>query len=326
MEWCSFLPIHTFGLLSWEVLDKLLHDFQDVGLRAINWTGGGEPTLNPNLGRALILAKQLGIENGLYTNGQLLTKELCNEIVMSNVWFRLSLDAGNAATYSTLHRTKPKVFDSILRSLRYMVRVREETNSPITLGAGMLVCRENVEEIRQAVEICKETGIDYFQIKPVVDSIFHEEKDPQQDRPWWRDVVMPKLEEVKRLTDSNFEVLITSYKFEDIIAQTRYNRGYKKCLATPLIATISGDGNVYACTHTRGLPKYAMGNINERDFKDIWMDDAHWSMINKIGHKSACGSSATNFSDCQINCKPHELNKMLWHMSHPKQEEHPNFL
>ncbi|KKL61612.1 hypothetical protein LCGC14_2193530, partial [marine sediment metagenome] len=150
-KWCSFLPIHTFGLLSWEVLDKLLHDFQDVGLRAINWTGGGEPTLNPNLGRALILAKKLGIENGLYSNGQLLTKELCNEIVMSNVWFRLSLDAGNAATYSTLHRTKPKVFDSILRSLRYMVRVREETNSPITLGAGMLVCRENVEEIRQAV-------------------------------------------------------------------------------------------------------------------------------------------------------------------------------
>ena len=137
---------------------------------------------------------------------------------------------------------------------------------------------------------------------------------------------MPKLETVEKLTDENYKVLVTSYKFDDIMGQTRYNRGYKQCLATPLIATIQGNGEVVACCHTRGLRKYVMGNLNERGFKDIWMDDEHWAMIRNIGHKSVCGQGGTDFKDCQINCKPHELNKMLWHMDNPNEDEHPNFL
>jgi MoaA/NifB/PqqE/SkfB family radical SAM enzyme len=325
-QWCSFIPVHTFGLLSKQVLTRLIEDFRDVGLRSINWTGGGEPTLNPYLGEALVLAKSYGIENGLYSNGQKLSEALCRDIVDSNVWFRLSLDAGNEVTYAELHRTKPAVFNHVLSMLRYMVDYRNESASAITLGAGMLVCRENVDEIVDSAERCKELGIDYFQIKPVVDSIFHDEGDPGEDRAWWRHVVMPKLEEVQRLSDDTYKVLVTSYKFEDIISLTRYNRGYRRCLATPLIATIQGDGEVVACCHTRGLPKYSLGNLNERGFKDIWQDQHHWDLIKTIGHKSVCGESATDFKDCQINCKPHEMNKMLWHMANPDESKHPNFI
>ena len=39
-----------------------------MGLKAINWTGGGEPTIYPEFGDLVEFASSLGLEQGLFTN------------------------------------------------------------------------------------------------------------------------------------------------------------------------------------------------------------------------------------------------------------------
>ena len=46
-----------------------------MGVKAINWTGGGEPTLNPHLGDAIsLVGEKSKIKMGMFTNGTLLDK------------------------------------------------------------------------------------------------------------------------------------------------------------------------------------------------------------------------------------------------------------
>jgi Predicted Fe-S oxidoreductases len=57
-----------------DMLMSLCSDFVDMGVRAVNWTGGGEPTLNRHLKEAIEYCGQNNIKMGMFTNGVLLDR------------------------------------------------------------------------------------------------------------------------------------------------------------------------------------------------------------------------------------------------------------
>lgn len=60
--------------LSLEQVIKILDICAERGTKAITWTGGGEPLMNPDINEMLNYASELGIKSGLVTNGILLKK------------------------------------------------------------------------------------------------------------------------------------------------------------------------------------------------------------------------------------------------------------
>ena len=68
------LETYDRSLMSRDVLMSACKDFVDMGVRAINWTGGGEPTINPNLKDAIEYCGSNGIKMGMFTNGVLFDK------------------------------------------------------------------------------------------------------------------------------------------------------------------------------------------------------------------------------------------------------------
>tara|TARA_B100000989_G_scaffold296053_1_gene278427 strand:- start:379 stop:642 length:264 start_codon:yes stop_codon:yes gene_type:complete len=80
--------------------EKLIKDLVKTDIKAINWTGGGEPTQNPFLGEGIkFIKKNSNVEMGMFTNGTLLERfDLFEIIVNSLKWIRISVDAGEAST------------------------------------------------------------------------------------------------------------------------------------------------------------------------------------------------------------------------------------
>jgi len=299
-------------MLSDDIFRSLIKELVTLDIQAINWTGGGEPTLNPNLGEMIRFVKENSkIQMGMFSNGTLLKKfNLFETIVKSLTWIRISIDAGNAETYNKLRVTNSSNnFQVVMDNIKELVENKKKFKSDITIGAGFVVTRENYKEILDFARFFKDIDVDYCQFKP---EIIQVERDESIDKSkeqisadfWLKDVIV-LLDKAKDILGQKFEC--NSYKIEDLIIDVKdYGRNYKECLGSQLQPCIGADGNVYVCTNHRGHKKYSYGSLYKNSFKQIWDNIKQKKIImDKINYEE-------KFSNCTHLCKPHESNKLLY--------------
>jgi MoaA/NifB/PqqE/SkfB family radical SAM enzyme len=308
--WCTFGYLHTKNkdVIPREVLLKLVKDLAEYGVKAIIWTGGGEPWTNNNLTDAIYLAYELGIDMGMATNGILLDKKKIEAIVRTHVYCRFSLDAGTPETYMKVHNAKEGDFEKAIENLKTMTKLKKELKNNISIGVAFLIHPGNYKEVYKSAKLVKEAGADFFQIKPVV------MYSGKQLSPEFFANAEKEFGDVKKLEDKNFKVFVISYKFEDIANESNNcGRSYKKCWANPFMCSIGADCKVYLCCHLRGVPQFSFGNLKEKSFKEIWEGKQRQEAIKRI-----------NFALCQPLCKGHETNKILDFIKRP--HPHKNIL
>ena len=67
--WCFFTEKHGKNKIDRKVMMQALEDLSSLGCEAVNWSGGGEPTLHPNFKDFVDKASDLGLKQGLFTHG-----------------------------------------------------------------------------------------------------------------------------------------------------------------------------------------------------------------------------------------------------------------
>ncbi len=303
-------------MLSEPVFQNLIEDLTKTNIKAINWTGGGEPTQNPYLGRAIsFIKKNSKIEMGMFTNGSLIERfDLFEIFVKSLEWIRISIDAGLPNTYNDLRKTNQNNdFKTVMKNIKKLIEFKKNFNSKIIIGIGFVVTEENYNEIEIFANLFKDMDVDYCQFKPEIIQIERknslgnkEQKIKMQiSSDFWLNKVVSSLEKAKVILGNKFEC--NEYKLEDLIVDSeKYGRNYKECIGSQFQPCIGADGNVYVCTNHRGHKKYSYGSIVEKSFSKIWNDiESRKKIMNIINKKE-------KFSNCTQLCKPHESNKILW--------------
>tara|TARA_A100001015_G_C15042586_1_gene740784 strand:- start:1310 stop:2500 length:1191 start_codon:yes stop_codon:yes gene_type:complete len=301
-------------MLSADVLKNLREDLVKTDINAINWTGGGEPTMNPHLKDTIQYIKNNSkIKMGMFSNGSMMEKfDLYETFVKCLDWIRISIDAGNEDSYNNLRVTNnSNNFKVVITNIKKLIKKKKETNSNLTIGVGFVVTKDNYNEIEEFVDTFKNIEVDYCQFKPEIIQI---ERSGNIDREkeqiscdFWVQKVVELLDLAKNKLGNKFEC--NSYKIEDLIVDAKnYGRNYRMCLGSQFQPCIGADGNVYVCTNHRGHKKYSYGNLNKNSFTSIWKDlDKRDEIMNLINNKE-------KFSKCTHLCKPHESNKMLWNI------------
>ena len=305
-------------MLSREVFQKLIKDLIKTNIKAINWTGGGEPTLNPFLGEAINFIRQNSdIEMGMFSNGSMIQRLNLSEIIVKSLsWIRISIDAGKEDSYNKLRKTSVQNnFSVVIKNIKEIIKLKKELKSKITIGVGFVVTEQNYKEILDFANLFKNIDVDYCQFKPEIIQIERVKDKNFFDNPksglmqissdFWLNKVIHNLEKAKIILGEKFES--NSYKIEDLIIDVKnYGRNYKECLGSQFQPCIGADGNVYVCTNHRGHKQYSYGSLYEKSFKEIWGDlFKRKQIMNKINLEE-------KFSKCTHLCKPHESNKILW--------------
>lgn len=316
---CVFCAVDYIGYqtkrLDADILSRRLDEMGRLGIRSIMYAGEGEPLLHSDIADIAKATKAAGIDVAFTTNGVVMPESFLSAALPATSWIKVSLNAGSAATYAKLHRTKAADFGRVVENLKRAVSYRKRINSTCTIGAQTLLLPDNAHEMQQLVELCRdEIGLDYLVIKPYSQ---HRFSLTQHYAGLDYNEYLPLAERLNAQSTATFSVIFrqkTMHKYGES-PEARY----KRCYATPFLwAYVMASGDVYGCSAYLLDERFRYGNLLEESFQEIWEGErrqANFEFINK----------KLDIQECRKNCRMDEANRYL-DVFHHDSIPHVNFI
>jgi len=254
--------------LSKDVAFQVIKEAQEIGIKSVEITGGGEPTLAPYF---TDLLKATGdLELAIVTNGQKLLPKTVNAINPEMIrWIRFSIDAMTPDTHKTIHfggneryKRKPaqNAFETIIENLKYVVEKKKEWHKDFKLGVSFDIVRENIHEIEGSSAFFKKIGVDNIRYSFTYDINYDGRLTAEE-----REEVHDRLEHAKRHDDGRFRVFGWNSRLEDY--SSKNNFGF--CSYQYGTMAISGSGGVFPCCIVKEYKNHEVGNVNRQTLKEI---------------------------------------------------------
>jgi len=285
---------------------SLLDECKRLGVRAVFFSGEGEPLLHPDAVKMIAHAHAKGLDCALNTNGILFTGEVSQKILKCLSWVRFSVNAGSAASYRRIHQAGRDDFKVLLKNLKDAVRIKRKGGLAVSLGVQLVYLGQGFAEILGFAKTLKDIGLDYFAVKQF-------NKHPLSSyNVKVKSGEIEKLKFIEGLSGKNFQVAIRQ-GFDAAASK----RNYKKCLGFDFFAEVKCDGGVYPCGPLLGIKRYCYGSIYESSFKEIWLGKRRKKVVADI-------HAHLDIDQCMPNCRLHTINDFLWKLK--SVPAHVNFI
>ena len=212
---------------------SLIGELHQMGTKSVTFTGGGEPLMNKDFNLMAKMAKSLGFQIGLVTNGVLLDRV---ERPEDFLFIRVSLDAHNAKDYKKVKGMD--LFDRVLGNITETLKRNK------IIGLSYVVGPDNNKDLHKAEELATELGVSYIQIKP---SYMNDRKEIFTDF---------------KYPDGRPVIGTQRYLPED----------NTPCNIAALVSIVGANGDVYYCCQGRGIDRLTLGNLKDKTLKELWTE------------------------------------------------------
>lgn len=273
---------------------EIVKDCAKLGVKAMQFTGGGEPTVHPNYLQIIQLAQDLGMETSLVTNG--LRLKPLSPTIQALKWIRISIDAGTAQTYAAVRRVDPRHWYKVWDNIQELAPLYSGV-----LGVGYVVTLDNYTEVASAADLAKQSGVHNMRVGAVFSrdgDRFYEDKIPE---------ICEYIQDAKSRYDGNgFEVLdLFGRRLNDL---TMGSPTDPWCSYQYFTVYIGGDLGVYRCCNTAYTLAGRVGSLKDQSFLDVFP---------KLGYEPF---DATKCRFCQFIGQNKAINSLL------KEPTHVNFV
>jgi len=148
------------GLMSQVVWDAIRPHLESVAM--VDFTGGGEPLLNPRLFDWIDDARAAGCCTGFLTNGMRLDAEAVRRALAAGVgWIAVSIDG---ATREVYERHRPGAsFDTVCAHVRHLTASRAAGKPRV--GINFVMMPDNVHQLEEMVRLVAGLGADVLNLK-----------------------------------------------------------------------------------------------------------------------------------------------------------------
>jgi MoaA/NifB/PqqE/SkfB family radical SAM enzyme len=240
---------------------EILASCANLGVKAIQFTGGGEPTVHPDHIEIFKTALDMGFDVGLVTNG-VIQRPGIMEAMIRMKWVRFSVDAGTKATYASLRKTAPENFAKVWSHIEDLCNHPDRDKSQLLVGVGFVVTKENWREMRSSAQKAWDVGADNFRISAVFQP---------DDENYFFGILnscYDLAKETEKLSGPTFKVF---NMFSDRIADLHAaHPDYSFCGYQHLTTYIGGDQNVYRCCNTSYNDLGLLGSLKHQTFEELW--------------------------------------------------------
>ncbi len=277
-----------------EKVEEILTDCAILDVRAVQFTGGGEPTVHPHHMRIFRYAHHLGLETALVTNGGLL-RDGWRDVFPRMTWLRVSVDAADADQYAAIRRVGKSAYHVTLNNMQAIAGQLRDSKSPCLFGAGYVVTRDNFRGLADGIRRIRDTGVAYVRLSAMFSKDFVE---------YYRAVdplIRDEIARSKQLETPTFKVLdLYSNRIEDL---RQASPDYKFCGYQQFNTYIGGNLKVYRCCNTAYTLHGEVGDLREQSFIE-------WFTSQPKKSAYAC-FDARSCAVCQFNGKNWAINYLL---------------
>ena len=292
--------------IPWPKIKEILADCADMGVRAIQYTGGGEPTVHPQWLEAIVETDRLGMDAAMVSNGVLIQNQRDAELTALCKWVRISIDAGDAATYAGIRGCSETHFQRAWDAVTFLRRARERMGTGTLLGVGFVVTPDNWGGVLKAARLAKTAGDDNFRISAQFSS--------EAERPFsgFAKACADLCEQAEsELNDKHFHVF---NRFSSRLDDLKQAPDYDRCGYQYVTTYIGGDQNAYRCCIQSYNDRGLLGSIKDQKFSQLWNAQRRLHDMQAFDARSCAA--------CQFN----NINRTLDYVLNHDDPTHSNFI
>ncbi|MBU4481159.1 radical SAM protein [Patescibacteria group bacterium] len=271
---CRFENYHgdSTTYIDLNLFDTLLKELKKYNIQAIEFSGGGESLVHPQIEEIFKKLINGGFRVGLITNGYQFTNsdkliKLANECCN---WIRFSLDAFSEKTFQKVHGTNSSYF-KLKKTITKMAS--KKTKLP-DISIKMLISKINVDECNLAIKEALQMKVTEIQFKFLGNHPLALNE---------KEMSLVKSQIVNLIQKNKIKKL----RIELLTAYQGKTDKTSKCLMTFLHPVIDWDGEIYMCAFFEHRKKnHAIGNIKNGGFMNHWLANYHKKAFDSINPNS----------------------------------------
>jgi MoaA/NifB/PqqE/SkfB family radical SAM enzyme len=243
---------------------EIVSDIAEMGVKAVTFSGGGEPFCYPHLVPALKELIKHKIKIASLTNGSLLCGEAAELFAKHGTWVRISMDGWNDESYVKYRGVKGGEFTKIIQNIRAFKAMKPRCQ----LGVSVILDKDNYPHFYELAGLLKSIGVDSVKVSPCIVANTSEENNRYHD-PFFAAAEKIINKAVEDLADGSFE-LYNAYHRQEI----SFEKDYHWCPFLQILPVIGADLNVYSCQDKAyNLDCGLIGSIKDVRFTDFWFSD-----------------------------------------------------
>jgi len=294
---------------------EILDDFKKMGVKAITFSGGGEPLIYPHIIESINKCIENGIDLSIITNGQELKGKKA-EVLKDAKWVRISLDSSNPVLFSKTRRRPESWFYELEENIKNFVKIK---NSDCEFGINFVVQEKNANEVYSAVKYFKNLGVNHIKITPVYVPNFLEYHESLRDK------VEEQIKKAREEFEGDGFTVYDTYKNDFELTGLDY-RTYPRCYIMQIIPVIGADSVVYFCHDKTYSKNGAIGSIKNKSFRELWFSDKTAEIFKNFNPQESCKHHCTYDSrNLMVQEMLRDIDKVI--ESHkPQSERHKNFI
>jgi len=273
---------------------EILDDCGSLGVKAIQFTGGGEPTVHPDHLLIFEYAQNMGLETSLVTNG-VLFREGWQFVLPKMKWVRVSIDAGTAEEYARVRRVKPEFYGVALAHVAQLAGEIRKQGADCLLGVGYVLTRENWADAYEGCRVIRETGAANVRLS----AMFSTEGAAYYDGVY--DQIREEIERIKSLETVDFKVVdLFGNRIDDLV---QHSPDYEFCGYQQFNCYVGGNLKVYRCCTTAYTLHGEVGDLTNQRF-------ASW-FYSQAKQEAYASFDARSCSVCQFGLKNKTINYLV---------------
>lgn len=266
---------------------EIIKDLAHMGIKAVTFSGGGEPLCYPYISESIEGFAKAGIKIGVLTNGSLLSGRIAEILGAHASWIRISIDSVDAKTYARTRSVSLNEFDALYRNISDFAKQKFRH---CQLGINFIVTRNNFSDVYKFLKQMKGLGVNHVKISECVVST--EEKVNKKYLSSVSDSVREQITQaISNLVDDRFMIIDKFNNFCD--KESNYKKYYTKCPFIQCLSVIAADMNVYMCQDKAYTTRGKLGSIKRKNFQKLWFESKTKSKLLKLNPQLECKHHCT---------------------------------
>lgn len=263
--------------IPWEKMKEIIADMDEMGVKAVTFSGGGEPLVYPHIVEAMKKILDTEIDLSIITNGQLLKDERA-DVLANAKWVRISFDSTNAHTYAKVRQLPLSAFDEVCQNIYQFSQKKKES---CELGVNFVVNHENASQVYDMAKMVKDLGVNHIKYTARVTKDLFAYHEPFKEK------VIEQIYLAKEELESERFRIINKYE-GDFDSALVFHRCYDKCYVNRIFTVIAADSKVYFCHDKAYVKEGIVGDLAKQSFKELWLSPQTIERYQKFDPKKEC--------------------------------------